>query len=234
MSDEKLPAKSNTADVQAFLDKLARTQTVKTSGGKGRLIFALDATASREPTWDRACQLQGEMFQETAALGGLEVQLVYYRGFGEFQATAWLSDPAALQARMAGVSCLGGKTQIGKLLRHALAETKLLHINAVVFVGDCMEEDVDRLCHEAGELALLGVPMFVFHEGADPAAERAFRQFAQLTGDPPTSIERYYRENGHDLLFMGTSHHSRIFEMVLGSTTEFVMRSVNGPFFLER
>lgn len=59
-------------------------------------------------------------------------------------------------------------------------------------------------------------------------------KFAHLTGDPPTSIERYYRENGHDLLFMGTSHHSRIFEMVLGSTTEFVMRNVNGPFFLER
>lgn len=59
-------------------------------------------------------------------------------------------------------------------------------------------------------------------------------KFAGLTGDPPTSIERYYRENNHDLLFMGTSHHSRIFEMVLGSTTEFVMRSVTGPFFLER
>ncbi|MBI5587146.1 MAG: universal stress protein [Deltaproteobacteria bacterium] len=59
-------------------------------------------------------------------------------------------------------------------------------------------------------------------------------KFAALAGDPPTSIERYYRENKHDLMFMGTSHHSRIFEMVLGSTTEFVMRSVGGPFFLER
>ena len=49
--------------------------------GRARLIFAMDATASREPTWDRACQVQGQMFLETAALGGLEVQLVYYRGF---------------------------------------------------------------------------------------------------------------------------------------------------------
>ncbi|MFQ5465844.1 MAG: hypothetical protein ACE5EI_07950 [Thermodesulfobacteriota bacterium] len=33
---------------------------------------------------------------------------------------------------------------------------------------------------------------------------------------------------------MGTSHHSRFVEMVLGSTTEHVVRSVRGPFFLER
>ena len=28
----------------------------------GRLLFALDATASRQPSWDRACQLQGQMW----------------------------------------------------------------------------------------------------------------------------------------------------------------------------
>lgn len=58
--------------------------------------------------------------------------------------------------------------------------------------------------------------------------------FAHKKGDPPIEIEKYYKENGHDLLFMGTSHHSRLVEMVLGSTTEHVMRMVEGPFFLER
>ncbi|MBI5827571.1 MAG: universal stress protein [Deltaproteobacteria bacterium] len=59
-------------------------------------------------------------------------------------------------------------------------------------------------------------------------------KLVRLKNDPPVEIERYYRENGHDLLFMGTSHHSKLVEMVLGSTTEHVMRTVGGPFFLAR
>lgn len=59
-------------------------------------------------------------------------------------------------------------------------------------------------------------------------------KFVCQKGDAPLVIESYYKDNGHDLLFMGTSHHSRLVEMVLGSTTEHVMRTVAGPFFLER
>ncbi|HJO87790.1 MAG TPA: VWA domain-containing protein, partial [Rhodospirillales bacterium] len=80
MSDKKLPTKTSSEDVQAFLQKVVATPVRKASSEKGRLIFAMDATASREPSWDRACHLQGEMFQETAAMGGLEIQLAYYRG----------------------------------------------------------------------------------------------------------------------------------------------------------
>jgi hypothetical protein len=181
---DRLPDRSETAssDVAAFLDRLARPPSVRAAGERGRLIFAMDATASREPTWDRACHIQGEMFKETESLGGLEVQLVFYRGFGECKASPWVDNPEALVRRMTAVHCLGGQTQIGRVLRHAMAETRRRRVNALVFVGDCMEEDVDRLSHEAGELGLLGVPMFLFHEGADPVAERAFRQFARLTG----------------------------------------------------
>lgn len=181
---DKLPEKAKSAsdDVAAFLDKLARTPAVRSAEGRGRLIFAMDATASREPTWDRACHIQSEMFKETDALGGLEVQLVFYRGFGECKASPWVDNPDALVKRMTAVRCLGGQTQIGRVIRHAVAETKRRRVNALVFVGDCVEEHIDHVCHDAGELGLLGVPMFVFHEGFDPVAERAFRQFAKLTG----------------------------------------------------
>ena len=54
-------------------------------------------------------------------------------------------------------------------------------VNALVFVGDCMEEDIDELCRLAGELGIHNVPVFLFHEGSDPAAERAFKQIARLT-----------------------------------------------------
>jgi hypothetical protein len=179
----KLPDKPATGSaVDAFLRQLAAMPTARpASGQRGRLLFALDATASRQPTWDRACHIQGEMFKETAALGGLDVQLAFYRGFGEFEASAWFDRADDLLKKMTAVSCLGGKTQIGKVLKHALAESKRQKINAVVFVGDCMEEAIDALCHKAGELGLLGVPVFIFHEGRDRKAAEAFRQIARLT-----------------------------------------------------
>src|SRR6185436_3588595 len=109
---DKLPAKSSSAEVSEFLDKLARASAVRPAGGRGRLIFAMDATASREPSWDRACHIQGQMFEETAALGGLEVQLVYYRGFRELADTPWVDNARELLQHMTGVKCLGGQTQI--------------------------------------------------------------------------------------------------------------------------
>ena len=181
--ERKLPTKgqSEGADVDAFLRRVAAAPAPVKQGETGRLIFAMDATASREPTWDRACQIQGEMFDATASLGGLSVQLVYYRGFGECRASGWVQDSRALVRAMTAVHCLGGHTQIRKVLRHALDETQVQRVHAVVFVGDSMEEDVDELCAIAGELGLRGVPAFIFHEGPDPAAALAFRQIARLT-----------------------------------------------------
>jgi hypothetical protein len=179
---DRLPAKKSSAgEVDAFLSKLARVSPAAPVQGKGRLIFAMDATASREPTWDRACHIQGEMFQETAALGGLQVQLVFYRGFGECKAGPWVDSSTELVRRMTMVRCLGGQTQIRKILKHTLKEAERHRVNALVFVGDCMEEDVDELCHLAGQLGLRGVPAFMFQEGGEPVATRAFRQIARLT-----------------------------------------------------
>src|SRR5688572_17504746 len=168
-------------DVDAFLRDLQRAPPPRNSGGRGRLIFALDATASREPTWDRACRIQGEMFEATAALGGLDVKLVYYRGANECKASRWVASAADLHRAMRAVFCVGGATQIERVLGHALSETRKERVNALVFVGDAMEENVDRLCGLAGELGLSGVPLFLFHEGGDPVAERAFRHMAQLS-----------------------------------------------------
>ena len=176
-----LPQKSSRAAIDAFVEKVRSAPVVRPAGERGRLIFAMDATMSREPSWDRACRLQGEMFTETAALGGLDIQLCYYRGLEEFDASPWLSSSQALLERMTRVSCRGGTTQIEKVLRQAIGQTKQNKVQTLVFVGDCMEEDADRLCRLAGELGMLGVPAFVFHEGREPAAERTFREIARLT-----------------------------------------------------
>jgi len=187
MADEKkgaggqLPAASKSAEVEAFLQQVAAMPVVRPASGRGRLIFGLDATGSREPTWDRACQIQGEMFEATASLGGLDIQLVFYRGFGECKASRWLSRAADLHRAMRKVECVGGQTQIARVLGHAISEARAGRVNALVFVGDALEEPLAELTRLAGELALLNVPAFVFHEGGDPAVGHAFKEIARLT-----------------------------------------------------
>jgi len=197
-NNSKLPSKRN--DIDNFLQKAAASATGLQSRKRGRLIFAMDATASREPSWDHACQIQGEMFVQTSQMGGLDIQLCYYRGFGEFFASKWLADANALLKQMSAVYCLGGHTQITKLLKHSIKETKQQKINAVVFVGDCMEENVDTLCQLAGELGLLGTPVFVFHEGNDTAAEKAFRQIARLSNGAYCAFDSRSAQQLKDLL----------------------------------
>jgi len=169
------------AEIDAFLQRARSLAPPLEPGTHGRLIFALDATMSRQPTWDEACRLQADMFGETAAIGGLDVQLVYYRGLSECRASRFVSDARLLGGLMEKIDCRGGHTQIGRVLAHARKESENRKVQALVFVGDAMEESLDHLCASAGELALLGVPAFMFQEGDDPIAEGAFREIARLT-----------------------------------------------------
>lgn len=170
---------SAASDISAFLEKAKEIKPP--SGSDGRLVFALDATMSRQPTWDKACHIQAEMFQEAGQIGGLKIKLVYFRGFGECRASRWFERSDELARAMSRISVQGGRTQISKVLSAALQSAADDRIAAVVYVGDCMEEDVDILCDKAGQLGLLGVPMFLFQEGHDPVAEQAFREMARLT-----------------------------------------------------
>ncbi len=190
------------AEVDAFLRQVKAMAPAAGAapGQRGRLMFSMDATASRQPTWDRAMQIQAEMFSAAAGLGGLEVQLVFYRGFRECKASPWVVNAAELLRRMTAVTCLGGQTQIGRVLTHALKETRARKVNAVVFVGDACEESPDPLCHSAGELGLLGVPVFVFHEGGDPVARRVFEQIAKLSGGAYCPFDANSAQQLKDLL----------------------------------
>lgn len=180
MTDDKLPAKtSTTRDIDAFLKRAAKLPTLVQT--KGRLIFAIDATLSRQPTWNRATEIQSDMFAVAQSIGGLAVQLVYFRGMGEFQASEWTASATALANRMRDVTCRSGFTQLRRVLAHATAEARQTKVGALVYVGDCFEEEMDSVVAEAANLAMLGVPAFMFHEGDDPRAAAAFREVARLT-----------------------------------------------------
>jgi hypothetical protein len=172
-------------DINAEIDRFLAEKTQETAR-RGRLIFALDATASRQEVWDTACQLQALMFSEVASLGSLDVQLVYYRGpeghpEGECRASRWYDHSAYLTKAMSSIVCRAGHTQIRRVLLHCCQEAARSKVNALIFVGDACEESADVLFQLAADLGRLGVPAFMFQEGHDRAAEKTFREIARLT-----------------------------------------------------
>ncbi len=175
---ESAPVKS---ELDSFLEEVKQLAGGGSGSGRGRIIFALDATASRQPTWDTACKLQAEMFREVAAAGGLDVQLVYYRGDDQCAASRWTGDTRHLTKIMTGLMCRAGHTQLRKVLVHAQKETKLLKVGALIFIGDALEEDEDGLIPEARELGRLGTPAFMFQEGDNREVEKVFREIARVT-----------------------------------------------------
>ena len=169
--------RSSSQEITSFLKAAGKVDMAHS----GRLIFSLDATLSRQPTWTRAMTIQSSMFDAVGKAGGLSVQLVFFRGFDECRASKWVINAAALRDLMQGITCRGGNTQIGKVLDHANRETTKAKISALVFIGDAMEENIDSLCQRAGELGLHGVRCFFFQEGHDEAAEKGFREMARIT-----------------------------------------------------
>ena len=176
------PLSANVRNFLALAEARSSVPTT-TAGPRQRILFALDATASREPTWDLATHLHAELFEAaTDTVPAAAVQLVYYRGFKEFHVSPWLASAQQLLREMTGVRCHGGLTQIARVLRHALAEAKQERIKAAVLVGDACEEPSAAVIAEAGKLALFNLPFFVFQEGHDPEAADTFRAIARITG----------------------------------------------------
>jgi hypothetical protein len=160
------------------------------------LMFAIDATASRAATWDIARELQAKMFRDAAPIGKLDVQLVYYRGENECRHSKWVTSGDRLAHLMNQIECKSGRTQIGRVLDHALRETEKAPVQALVFIGDMFEEQVESIAGEfeephesiaamAGALGKRGLPVFMFQDVSrvrDARARSAFRLIALKSG----------------------------------------------------
>ncbi|MGA7277834.1 MAG: hypothetical protein WBW79_07850 [Desulfocapsaceae bacterium] len=173
-----LRQRSSSSEIASFLKVAGEVGRPRS----GRLIFALDATMSRQPTWDRAMTHQASMFDAVGQAGGLAVQLVYFRGLDECRASKWVINARALRDLMLGIGCVGGQTQIGKVLRHAVAEATKTQVAALIYIGDAIEERIEDLYSKAGELGVRGVRCFFFQDGNDTIAELGFREMARLSG----------------------------------------------------
>ena len=164
-------------------------------------MFALDATASREPTWATAKQLHRELFGAAADTATVSIQLCYYRSFAEFHASPWLTQADELLAHMDKVECMGGATQIRRLLRHYLqVGTAATPVRTMVFVGDAVEEPTPELLDLAGQCSMKKQPLFMFQEGRDPQVATVFEQMARLSGGAYATFDRTSADRLRELL----------------------------------
>src|SRR5271154_6750043 len=188
--DGALTRRAGADDIAAFVEA-AKKVPAPAASGRGRLIFALDATMSRQPTWDLAQTLQAKMFEVAAGLGGLDVQLLYFRGMDECRASNFVSGGRGLAELMSRIDVRGGSTQIRKVLAHARDEARRAKVGALVFVGDAMEENPDRLAVLAGELAVLtGGAYSAFDAGASARLAALLRAAAAYAAGGHAALAR--------------------------------------------
>jgi len=198
--DKSITKHSTSSEIADFIGKANELSMNIGASNSGRLMFALDATASRQSTWDSACNLQGQMFEAAQSVGNLQVQLCFYRGYQEARFSQWFGKAIQLHRAMQSVQCAGGLTQIKRVLQHALDEHQRQPVSALVFVGDCIEENPDLLCDLAGQLGIHRMPVFVFQEGYDPDAEPAFKEIARLSGGAWCRFDQSSAQQLRDLL----------------------------------
>jgi hypothetical protein len=195
MPNEPAPL-STRRDVDAFL---AQRRQERRAGhvGAGRLLIAIDATASRGFGWHLACETQTEMLAEAGRLGGLRLQVVCFRGDRGWEQSEWTSDAEALAAWMRRIECCSGNTQLARVLSHAREEHSKAKVSALVYVGDACEETPEVLYGLAREL---GMKAFVFQEAEDPEAAKIFQEIARLTNGAYCRFDAGSADQLRDLL----------------------------------
>lgn len=142
---------------------------------RGRLVFAMDATASREQTWSKAIVEQARML---SAVKGVQVQLVYF-GADSCRHSPWMSDSTKLARMMETVRCRAGITQLGRVFDHLFSENQKHPVASMMFVGDAFEESLAKVAVQAHHI---GVPCFMFQEGNDVTVENAYMEIADASG----------------------------------------------------
>jgi hypothetical protein len=145
-----------------------------------RLIFAVDATASREPAWTAARQVTDVLVK--ALPGALDVALAVHGGSRVHTFTAFTSDANTLRDRAAGVSCVAGMTRLLPILSASLKHPA---VRVVIYIGDVFEENLLRGRQIADAMGAQRTRLIVLHDTTDPAARRdteVFWDLAKRTG----------------------------------------------------
>jgi hypothetical protein len=146
-----------------------------------RIGFLVDATASRENTWEQAQTIQAKMFRSASGLRALKLRLVYFGG-NRLTKLNWNDNARNIAAHMAEVRCHSGLTQIIPGLQAFIDEKPENRADAIILIGDCFEEDAATAAKTAALLKAKGIKVFSFIEGEDWTAHSVFKTLATVTG----------------------------------------------------
>jgi hypothetical protein len=150
------------------------------TAARPRLVFAVDATASREPAWEAARQVTDALVK--ALPGALDVALAVHGGSRVHTFTGFTADAAALRDRAAGVTCQAGLTRLLPILSASLKQSS---VRVIVYIGDVFEESLTHGRRLADSLGAQGTKLIVLHDTADASARRdaeVFWDLAKRTG----------------------------------------------------
>ncbi len=183
-------------DRSSFLDKVRSSKAISATPKqeilksalahheRPRLLFAMDATASREACWNVAKEITGAMFE--AVPGELDVALAYHSGGRLQEMTPFSSEVKAFLDKVQAVRCTAGRTALNEILEKAAQAPR---IKAFIYIGDCFEEDPREAVEMTQQLKLKGVRCFIFHDSSSQsqgydtkAAHTIFEQIARITG----------------------------------------------------
>jgi len=227
---------SGSLGLEPYLDFSSKMREVLTARGK-TVLEEFCAAARRE---NIAAETQLDMGivanQVCERARSADLVMIGHRGINERFSTGLLGSTAESVARKCPRPVF-------------ISPMKFREISRPVLAYDGSER-ASKAMKSAAEFASdLSVPLTVITVARDPKlGERTLEEartylasypgaraeFRLISGHAHEEIIRFLKDNGSDLLFIGAYGHSRIIEMVLGSTTEYVLRNAPCPVFLSR
>ncbi len=141
------------------------------------ICFVIDATGSRQHSWQQAQRTQAEMFDAVKSAGNLKLSIVCHRG-NRVSDLGTFATPADAKRSMAAVSCEAGNTEIIGSLKAAMGKKP----STIIMIGDCFEENFGDLQQVCSKLAAEQIRVYAFVEGNDPNGQHAYKMAADLTG----------------------------------------------------
>ena len=152
----------------------------KESTRPSRIGFLVDATGSRNKTWERAQGIQSKMFRAAHGIKAIKLRLVHFGG-NRLTTRDWEDDTKSVAAHMAAVRCRAGLTQILEGLQTFIDEAPEDRASAIILIGDYFEECSTQAKITSVRLKDMGIKVYSFIEGNDHTAQTVFRNLAEVT-----------------------------------------------------
>lgn len=145
---------------------------------RARLLFAFDATASREWAWEGSKKVTDALFEVLP--GKLDVALAVHGGSRVHTYTRYFTEAGRLRDRAARIRCETGETRLLDILARVTQETPAAEV--VVYIGDAFEESKPKASRLADRLKAQGTRVIILQDGCDGETADVFANIAARSG----------------------------------------------------